>query len=80
LDACFQAVGAHPDLHADTTGALMLPLGVRRLRAWASTRNAHYCYVQVTSASASAVEADVELLDEHGAVLLSVTGLRGGAA
>jgi polyketide synthase 5 len=78
LDACFQAVGAHPDLHADTTGALMLPLGVRRLRAWASTRNAHYCYVQVTSASASAVEADVELLDEHGAVLLSVTGLRLG--
>ncbi len=29
LDACFQAVGAHPDLHADTSGALMLPLGVR---------------------------------------------------
>ncbi len=29
LDACFQAVGAHPDLHGDTTGTLMLPLGVR---------------------------------------------------
>ncbi len=47
LDVCFQAVGAHPDLHADTRATLMLPLGVRRLRAHASTRNAHYCYVQV---------------------------------
>ncbi|MBB5160262.1 polyketide synthase 5 [Mycobacterium sp. AZCC_0083] len=78
LDACFQAVGAHPDLHSDVTGTLMLPLGVRRLRAHASTRNAHYCYVRLTSASAAAVEADIEVLDEHGAVLLSVTGLRMG--
>ena len=78
LDACFQAVGAHPDLHGDTSGTLMLPLGVKRLRAHASTRNAHYCYVQLTNVTASAVEADVELLDEHGAVLLTVTGLRLG--
>jgi polyketide synthase 5 len=78
LDACFQAVGAHPDLHSDTTGTLMLPLGVRHLRAHASTRNAHYCYVTLTSATATAVEADVEVLDEHGAVLLSVTGLQLG--
>ncbi len=78
LDACFQAVGAHPDLHADTSGALMLPLGVRRLRAHASTRNAHYCYVRLTSASAAAVEADIDVLDEHGAILLTVSGLRLG--
>jgi polyketide synthase 5 len=78
LDACFQAVGAHPDLHSDTTGTLMLPLGVRRLQAHASTRNAHYCYVTLTSATATAVEADVEVLDEHGAVLLTVSGLRLG--
>jgi polyketide synthase 5 len=78
LDACFQAVGAHPDLHSDASGTLMLPLGVRRLRAHASTRNAHYCYVRLASASAAAVEADIEVLDEHGAVLLSVTGLRMG--
>lgn len=78
LDACFQAVGAHPDLHSDTTGTLMLPLGVRTLRAHASTRNAHYCYVTLTSATATAVEADVEVLDEHGAVLLSVLGLQLG--
>ncbi|MGH3642755.1 MAG: SDR family NAD(P)-dependent oxidoreductase, partial [Mycobacterium sp.] len=78
LDVCFQAVGAHPDLHADTTGTLMLPLGVRRLRAHSSTRNAHYCYVQMVSANAGAVEVDIEVLDEHGAVLLTVTGLRLG--
>nr|WP_197381384.1 type I polyketide synthase [Mycolicibacterium mengxianglii] len=78
LDACFQAVGAHPDLHGDTTGTLMLPLGVRRLRAHTSTRNAHYCYVTLTSATATAVEADIEVLDEHGAVLLTVSGLRLG--
>ena len=48
----------------------------RRACAHASTRNAHYCYVQLTSASATAVEVDIEVLDENGAVLLSVTGLR----
>ncbi|MCW2513518.1 MAG: acyl transferase domain protein, partial [Mycobacterium sp.] len=78
LDVCFQAVGAHPDLHADTTGTLMLPLGVRRLRAHSSTRNAHYCYVQMVNASAGSVEVDIEVLDEVGAVLLTVTGLRLG--
>ena len=78
LDVCFQAVGAHPDLHSDVTGTLMLPLGVRRLRAHASTRNAHYCYVQMVSANAGAVEVDIEVLDEQGAVLLTVTGLRLG--
>ncbi|OKH81912.1 polyketide synthase [Mycobacterium sp. ST-F2] len=78
LDACFQAVAAHPDLHGDTTGALMLPLGVGRLRAYESTRNAHCCYVKLTSMSPTSVEADIDVLDEHGAVLLSVTGLRLG--
>ncbi|BBZ28350.1 mycocerosic acid synthase-like polyketide synthase [Mycolicibacterium madagascariense] len=78
LDVCFQAVGAHPDLHGDHTGTLMLPLGVRTLRAHASTRNAHYCYVQLVSASPDAVEVNVDVLDEHGAALLTVGGLRLG--
>ncbi len=78
LDVCFQAVGAHTDLHADATGTLMLPLGVRRLRAHSSSRNAHFCYVQMVSADAGAVEVDIEVLDEHGTVLLTVTGLRLG--
>ncbi len=70
LDACFQAVGAHPVLRSDTTGTLMLPLGVRRLRAYASTRNAHYCYARIVSVTPAAVEVDLDLLDEDGAVLL----------
>jgi polyketide synthase 5 len=78
LDVCFQAVGAHPDLHVDSTGTLMLPLGVRRLRANSSTRNAHYCYVQLVSANAGSVEVDIEVLDDLGAVLLTVSGLRLG--
>ncbi len=78
LDACFQSVGAHPDLHGDRSGTLMLPLGVRRLRAYGSTRNAHYCLARLTSVAATAVEADLDLLDEHGAVLMTVTGLRLG--
>ncbi|BCI53796.1 polyketide synthase [Mycolicibacterium litorale] len=79
LDACFQAVGAHAALQADVAGTLMLPLGVRRLSAHASTRNAHYCYVTVTNVSAAAVEANIEVLDEDGAVLLTVEGLRLGS-
>lgn len=79
LDACFQAVGAHSALQADVTGTLMLPLGVRRLSAHGSMRNAHYCYVTVTSVSAAAIEADIEVLDEDGAVLLTVAGLRLGS-
>ncbi|OBB59715.1 polyketide synthase [Mycobacterium sp. 852013-51886_SCH5428379] len=78
LDACFQAVGAHPALAADATGTLMLPLGVRRIRTHGSTRHAHYCHVTVTTVSAAAVEADIDVLDEDGAVLLSVEGLRMG--
>ena len=80
LDACFQAVGAHLDILSDTTGALMLPLGVKELRAYDTTRNAHYCYVRLTSMQSTAVEADVDVLDDEGVVLLAVTGLRLGSA
>ena len=33
LDACFQSVAAHPDVQGASGGGLLLPLGVRRLRA-----------------------------------------------
>jgi polyketide synthase 5 len=78
LDACFQAVGAHPALQADAAGTLMLPLGVRRIKSHDSMRHAHYCFVTVTSIGAAAVEADVEVLNEDGSVLLTLTGLRLG--
>ena len=78
LDACFQSVGAHPEVQALGEGVLGLPLGVRRLRAYGSARNAHYCYTRVTKADASGIEADLDVLDEHGTVLLRVQGLRLG--
>jgi len=78
LDACFQSVGAHPDVQVAGSGGLMLPLGVRKVRAYASTRNAHYCYARVTSVDTAEVEADLDVLDEHGTVLLAVRGLQLG--
>ena len=78
LDACFQSVVAHPDVQSAAVGGMLLPLGVRRLRAYGSARNTHYCYSRVIKADADGVEADLELLDEHGTVLLSVTGLQLG--
>ena len=78
LDACFQSVAAHPDAQAAASGGLLLPLGVRRLRAYAPARNARYCYTRVTSADGGRVEADLDVLDEHGTVLLAVRGLQIG--
>jgi polyketide synthase 5 len=77
LDACFQSVIAHPDVQSCAHG-MLLPLGVRRLRAYGSTRNTRYCHSRIVHADADGVEADLVLLDEHGAVLLSVTGLQLG--
>jgi polyketide synthase 5 len=78
LDACFQSVEAHPDVQAIGGDVLGLPLGVRRLRAYGSARDAHYCYTRVTRSDTTGIEVDVDVLDEQGAVLLVVEGLRFG--
>ncbi len=78
LDACFQSVGAHPDLKDLGPDVLVLPLGIRRLRCYGAARGAHYCYTRVTRADTAGIEADIDVLDEHGAVLLAVQGLRLG--
>jgi polyketide synthase 5 len=78
LDACFQSVAVHPDAQSAANGGLLLPLGVRRLRTYGGTRNARYCYTRVTAADASGVEADLDVLDEHGTVLLAICGLKLG--
>ena len=78
LDACFQSVAAHPDVLALGGEVLALPLGIRRLRAYGVARSAHYCYTRVTKADIAGVEADLDLLDENGTVLLAVQGLRLG--
>jgi acyl transferase domain-containing protein/acyl carrier protein len=78
LDACFQSVAAHSDAQVAVGAGLLLPLGVRRIRAYAPARTARYCYTRVTSADGAALEADLDVLDEHGTVLLAVRGLQLG--
>ena len=76
LDACFQSVAAHPGARVAGSAGLLLPLGVRRIRGYAPARTAHYCYTRVTSADGAALEADIDVLDERGTVLLAVRGLQ----
>ena len=80
LDACFQSVAAHRDLHGLGEDALALPLGLQRLRCYGPARSARYCYTRVTKADGCGVEADLEMLDEQGVVLLAAQGLLLGAA
>ncbi|MGB3483286.1 MAG: sulfolipid-1 biosynthesis phthioceranic/hydroxyphthioceranic acid synthase [Mycobacterium sp.] len=75
LDACFQSVGASPRVQAVGEGVMGLPLGVKRLRAYGSGRSAGYCYLRVTNVDSSGIEADLDVLDQSGVVLLSVQGL-----
>jgi polyketide synthase 5 len=79
LDACFQSVAAHPAIHAAGIGGLMLPLGVRRLQTYGAARDIRYAFSRVVSADPTWVEADLELLDEHGAVVVAVEGLQIGS-
>ena len=78
LDACFQSVAAHPSIANASLGGLLLPLGVRGLRVYGPVHTARYCYSRVTAATGGAVEADLDLLDKHGSVLLTVRGLQMG--
>ena len=79
LDACFQSVAAHPAIQVAGISGLMLPLGVRRLRTHGPARDIRYSYSRVIHADATLVEADLELLDEHGTVVLTVDGLQIGS-
>jgi polyketide synthase 5 len=79
LDACFQSVAAHPAIHAAGIGGLMLPLGVRRLQTYGLAGAIRYAYSRVVSADPTWVEADLELLDEHGALVVAVQGLQIGS-
>ncbi len=78
LDACFQSVGAHAEFQIAGGGGLLVPLGVRRVRVYAPPRNARYCYTRVTEIDAGGFEADLDVLDEHGTVLLVAHGLQIG--
>lgn len=78
LDACFQSVAAHADARVAGSAGLLLPLGVRRIRSYASAQTARYCLTRVTRADTAGLEADLDVLDEHGGVLLAVDGLQLG--
>ncbi|WP_139822579.1 SDR family NAD(P)-dependent oxidoreductase, partial [Mycobacterium lacus] len=77
LDACFQSVAVHPGIRNASNGGRLMPLGVRRLRAYGSARHARYCHTTVT-ACGSGIEADLDVLDENGTVLLAARGLQIG--
>lgn len=76
LDACFQSVAAHPTVQKLGEDVLALPVAVRRIRSYGAARNARYCYTRITRADTAGVESDLCLLDQKGAVLLVVEGLR----
>lgn len=76
LDACFQSVIVAPEVQKAGAGALLLPVGVRRLRNYHSTRNAQYCLSRVTSSRPGECEADLDVVDQSGTVLLRIEGLR----
>jgi polyketide synthase 5 len=80
LDACFQSVAAHPSVLEAGDAGLLLPLGVRRLRSYGPGRDGRYCLTRVTVGDGAEVEADLDLLDESGTVVLTVRGLRMGNA
>ncbi len=76
LDACFQSVIVAPEVQTAGAGGLLLPVEVRRLRNYHSTRNARYCLTRVTSSRPGECEADLDVLDHSGTVLLRIEGLR----
>jgi acyl transferase domain-containing protein/acyl carrier protein len=78
LDACFQSVAAHSAARVAGSSGLLLPVRIRRIRAYEPTRTARYCYTRVTCADGAGLEADLDVLDENGTVLLAVHGLQVG--
>ncbi|MEB4209233.1 sulfolipid-1 biosynthesis phthioceranic/hydroxyphthioceranic acid synthase [Mycobacterium sp. 94-17] len=78
LDACFQSVAAHFSIRGARYAGLLLPLGLRRIRAYGPARTARYCHTTLTRADGAALEADLDVLDEDGTVLLAVRGLQLG--
>jgi acyl transferase domain-containing protein/acyl carrier protein len=78
LDACFQSVASHPRIKDSANGALLLPLSVRLLRRYGQARTARYCYTRVAPTDAGGLDADLDVLDERGNVVLIVRGLRMG--
>lgn len=78
LDACFQAVAAAVGTSGQSEGGLLLPLSVSRLRRIGPGREARYALIRVIAADSGAIEADLDVLDADGDVVLHVVGLKMG--
>lgn len=75
LDACFQSVGAFPQVVSGRNGRLLLPLSVRSLRLHCADAVAAHCVARIVAIDAVRVEVDLDLLDASGHVVLSAGGL-----
>ncbi|UVO11681.1 SDR family NAD(P)-dependent oxidoreductase [Mycobacterium sp. SVM_VP21] len=75
LEACIMSAVMRPDVPRAGDGELLRPVGVRSLRRHHLIRDVRYCLSTVTAARAGACEADLELMDGSGNVLLTVEGL-----
>ncbi|QEN13261.1 sulfolipid-1 biosynthesis phthioceranic/hydroxyphthioceranic acid synthase [Mycolicibacterium sp. ELW1] len=80
LDACFQSVEAIPQTSAFDVNAPVLPSGMRSLRSYGGLRNAQFCYTRLTNVDDTGFDADIDVLDGDGTVLLRVDGLHYGTA
>ncbi|BBZ25169.1 sulfolipid-1 biosynthesis phthioceranic/hydroxyphthioceranic acid synthase [Mycolicibacter hiberniae] len=76
LEACIMAAAMRPDIPRAGDGGLLRPVGVHRLRRHHLIREVRYCLSTVTAVRADACEADLELMDGSGNVLLTVEGLQ----
>ena len=80
LDACFQCVGTFAPVAAMPPGRMLLPLSVRSLELHNAGVDAAHCVARLVSVDAQNVEADIDLLDADGRVLLRARGLVMGTA
>ncbi|MGV0642995.1 sulfolipid-1 biosynthesis phthioceranic/hydroxyphthioceranic acid synthase [Mycolicibacterium sp. XJ2546] len=73
LDACFQAVAAHPSV---IQAELLVPLGIRRLRICDPAGKPRYCFVRLNTQDRTGIDADIDILDEAGAPVLTMRGFQ----
>ncbi|SEC81679.1 polyketide synthase 5 [Amycolatopsis tolypomycina] len=71
LDGCLQTLAAHPALIRDA-----FPVGAGALRVHRDPHRARYCLARLRRLDEQLAVGDVALLDEDGAVVAEVTGIR----
>ncbi|MBF0213941.1 MAG: polyketide synthase dehydratase domain-containing protein, partial [Magnetococcales bacterium] len=72
LDTCFQALM----ITMKPEDGLYLPVGIERLRFYATPEKLFWCFIQVTDHNARFIECDLTLCDEEGRVYAELEKLR----